>query len=203
MKQPISWNSNFLWEKVTNAFERKFCLAVRTNQSSVLHISVESEARICKKPCCLPQVWPVCWCCEVYALWQNILKTGLVTHCYGQSSLFIFGCGPSHWAMQVNVSSWNSNLLRTAHCDGETYFDIKYTFSGITSIVNTEELLCWDLYRQGCHTFLHLTLGTLNFAETIELLLVNWLKTLAVCKNVKHLCSFVHPWQRKKKDTKK
>ena len=45
------------------------------------------------------------------------------------------------------------------------------------------------MYRQGCHTFLHLTLGTLNFAETIELLLVNWLKTLAVCKNVKQLCS--------------
>ena len=77
-----------------------------------------------------------------------------------------------------------------AHCNGETYFDIKYTFSGITSIVNTEAEIC--IAKAVTHSS-HLTLGTLNFAETIELLLVNWLKTLAVCKNVKHLCSFVHP----------
>ena len=96
--------------------------------------------------------------------------------------------------MQVNVSSWNSNLLRTAHCDGETYFDIKYTFSGITSIVNTERSCSAEICIAKAVTHSsYLTLGTLNFAETIELLLVNWLKTLAVCKNVKHLCSFVHP----------
>ena len=55
MKQPISWNSNFLWEKVTNTFELNFCLAVRTNQSSVLHISVESEASLCRNHVVCPR----------------------------------------------------------------------------------------------------------------------------------------------------
>ena len=49
-----------------------------------------------------------------------------------------------HCMSYQNETTLNEFLRKDVrlYCDGETYFDIKYTFSGITSIVNTEELLC-------------------------------------------------------------